>query len=253
MKKSLIFKSLIVLFSIISFVSCETEPLDPELDLNDFQNPSDSNNPNNPNNPGTSTGDYWPTAINNEWVFEQTGTTDLIYKMVGTDVFDNQTYYRFDPISADGSSTSAIDVVTWLNKNGSNYTLKYDDIVFDAGGLAGSISGFEVLILKDDLAVNQTWTGSYNQTTTFTGIPPISQTTNYTGTILAKDVTEIVDGVSYTNVIKCKIDQNTNIGGNVTSTSSEYWFSKDVGPLKIVITSEGSTASESILVDYSLF
>lgn len=50
MKKSLIFKSLIVLFSIISFVSCETEPLDPELDLSDFQNPTDSNNPNNPNN-----------------------------------------------------------------------------------------------------------------------------------------------------------------------------------------------------------
>lgn len=50
MKKSLIFKSLIVLFSIISFVSCETEPLDPELDLNDFLNPTDPNNPNNPNN-----------------------------------------------------------------------------------------------------------------------------------------------------------------------------------------------------------
>lgn len=50
MKKSLIFKSLIVLFSIISFVSCETEPLDPDLDLSDFQNPVDPNNPNNPNN-----------------------------------------------------------------------------------------------------------------------------------------------------------------------------------------------------------
>ena len=47
MKKSLIFKSLIVLFSIISFVSCETEPLDPALDLNDFQNPLNPNNPNN--------------------------------------------------------------------------------------------------------------------------------------------------------------------------------------------------------------
>lgn len=47
MKKSLIFKSLILLFSIISFVSCETEPLDSALDLNDFQNPSGSNNSSN--------------------------------------------------------------------------------------------------------------------------------------------------------------------------------------------------------------
>lgn len=44
MKKSIIFKSLIVLFSIVSFVSCSIEPLDPAIDL-------DAQNPNNPNNP----------------------------------------------------------------------------------------------------------------------------------------------------------------------------------------------------------
>lgn len=47
MKKSIIFKSLIVLFSIISFVSCETEPLDSAIDLDEFN----QNSPNNPNNP----------------------------------------------------------------------------------------------------------------------------------------------------------------------------------------------------------
>jgi len=252
MKKSIIFKSLIVLFSIISFVSCETEPLDSELDLADFQNPSDPNNPNNPNNPGTSTGDYWPRAINNEWIFQQTGSSNISYKMAGTDMFNNQTYYRFNPISVNGS-VSATNAVAWLNKNGANYNLKYDDIVIGAGGLTGTISGFEVLLLKDDLAVSQTWTGSYVQTTTYTGVPPISQTTNYTGTILAKDVTEVVNGVTFINVIKSKLDQTTNIAGNSTMTSTEYWFSKDVGPIKIVTTSQGSTASEAILSSYTLF
>lgn len=250
MKKSIIFKSLVVLFSVITFVSCETEPLDPAIDLAAIQGVS---NPNNPNNPGTSSGDYWPRAINNEWVFEQTGTSDLTYKMVGTDIFNTQTYYRFDPISVNGSSTSATGAVAWLNKNGGNYNLKYDDIVIDVGGFTGTITGFEVLLLKDDLAINQTWTGSYTQTTTYTGIPAITQTTNYTGTILAKDVTETVDGETYTNVLKSKLVQTTNIAGNSTVTSTEYWFSKDVGPIKIVTTSQGSTASESILIDYTLF
>lgn len=250
MKKSIIFKSLVVLFSIISFVSCEIEPLDPAIDLAAIQGPS---NPNNPNNPGTSSGDYWPRAINNEWVFEQTGSSDITYKMVGTDIFNNLTYYRFDPISANGSSTSATGVVAWLNKNGGNYNLKYDDISIDAGGFTGTITGFEVLLLKDDLAVNQTWSGSYTQTTTYTGIPPITQTTNYTGTILAKDLTETVDGETYTNVLKSKLVQTTNIAGSSTVNTTEYWFSKDVGPIKIVTTSQGSTASESILIDYTLF
>lgn len=61
MKKSIILKSLIVLFSIISFISCETEPLDSAIDLTAFQdpnNPIDPANPTDPNNPngGGSTG-----------------------------------------------------------------------------------------------------------------------------------------------------------------------------------------------------
>lgn len=251
MRKSILFKSLVVLFSIVTFVSCSIEPIDSAIDLADF-NSVDPNNPNNPNNPGTSTGDYWPRAINNEWVFEQTGTSNLTYKMVGTDVFNNLTYYRFDPVSV-GGSTSANGAVAWLNKNGANYSLKYDDISFNAGTFTGTITGFEVLLLKDDLAVNQTWTGTYSQTTTYTGVPPISQSTNYTGTILAKDVTEIVDGETYTNVLKSKLVQTTNIAGSSTETSTEYWFSKDVGPIKIVTTSQSTTNTESILIDYTLY
>ncbi len=257
MKKSIIFKSLIVLFSIISFVSCETEPLDSELDLSAFQNALDPNNPNNPNNnnnpPGTSTGDYWPRAVNNQWVFQQTGTSNLTYKMVGTDMFNNQTYYRFDPVTVSGGSATANGAVSWLNKTGANYSIKYDDISIGVPGFTGTITGFEVLLLKDDLAVNETWTGSYTQTTTYSGVPPINQTTNYTGTILARDVTETVNGETFTNVLKSKLVQITNIQGSSTTTTTEYWFSKDIGPIKTVTTSTGGAPSDAILIDYMLF
>lgn len=48
MKKSIIFKSFLFLFSIVALVSCEVEPIDSEIDLTAFQNEANPNNPNNP-------------------------------------------------------------------------------------------------------------------------------------------------------------------------------------------------------------
>ncbi len=245
MNKTL-FHFFIVVFAMVSIVSCDIEPIDPAINLDDIQDP---NNPTNPVDPGVSSGDYWPRAINNEWFFEQTGTNDITYKMIGTDVFNGQTYYKFAPISVGTASSDN----TWLNKNGASYTFKYGDVTFDAGGLSGSITGFEVLFLKDDLAVNETWSGTFTQTTTYTGIPPINQSTNYVGTILAKDVTETVDGETYNDVIKSKIVQTTSFSGVSTVTTTEYWFAKDVGPIRIYTTQTGnSTTYEAILTDYIL-
>lgn len=62
MKKSIIFKSLITLFSIITFVSCETEPLDPAINLADF----------NPNVPSSTAGAF--TALVDGTSFSSTQT-----------------------------------------------------------------------------------------------------------------------------------------------------------------------------------
>lgn len=49
MKKLSILSVFVILFATFFITSCETEPLDSEIDLNDFLNIDDNQNPNNPN------------------------------------------------------------------------------------------------------------------------------------------------------------------------------------------------------------
>jgi hypothetical protein len=58
MEKIIFFKCLVVLISVTSIISCETEPLDSALNLADFQDPNNPNNPNNPSNSALFTVDF---------------------------------------------------------------------------------------------------------------------------------------------------------------------------------------------------
>ena len=104
-----------------------------------------------------------------------------------------------------------------------------------------------MLILKDYLNVNQTWSGSFSQTATFTGLPSTTQATSYSGVILEKDATVTVNGTNYTNVIKMKITQSVTVMGAPTNNVvTEYWFAKDIGPVKAVTVSTDDTGTETI-------
>ena len=235
-------KSILTLFVLslaFTTVSCDNEPVDPALDLS-------------AGGGGSSSGDYWPTAINNEWIMERDGVALDPIKIIGTGSFGGQTYYKFAPQSGSGSTTSG-SATTWLNKSNGVYKLKTDDININAGGLTGTQTGYEFIILKDNIAVGQSWNGSYTQTTTYTGIPSITLTINYSGTILAKNVSATVDGETYNDVIKVSFVQNTTMpGAPPTTINSEYWFAKDVGVIKSVTNNSG-VILESILVEYTLF
>jgi hypothetical protein len=233
-----IVKFLILSIALVT-VSCDNEPIDPAIDLTD-------------NSGGSSAGDYWPTAINNEWIMERDGVALDPIKIVGTGNFGGQTYYKFAPQSGSGSTTSGT-VTNWLNKSNGVYKLKTEDININTGGLTGTQTGYEFIILKDNIAVGQSWNGTYTQTTSFTGIPSITLTINYTGTILAKNVSATVDGETYNDVIKVSFVQNTSMpGAPPTTINSEYWFAKNVGVIKS-ISNDSGTIYESILVDYTLF
>lgn len=234
---------LTVVFSLLLFVSCNVEPLDPSLSVD---NGSGSGNT---GGGGTSSGDYWPTTINNEWTFEQNGVAQPPMKIINSSTIGGALYYEFGAQSGSGGGASASSVTTRLNKNGGNYNLKTDDLNINAGGLTGTQTGYTMILLKDNIAVGQTWTGNYTQTTTYTGIPAIAITTNYTGTILAKNVAETVNGETFTDVIKTNIRQESNFSGTVSTVNTEYWFAKNVGPIKTITTS-GGTNYESILIDY---
>lgn len=201
-------------------------------------------------NGGTSTGDYWPATVGNWWQYSQNGVTQDPVEVIGTDTFNSATYYELGSQSGNGNIFSG-DTSMWLNKNGGFYNIKIGDISFSGGGISGTVTGYELIVLKDNIATGESWTGSFTQSYTYTGLPSTTQTTNYTGTILEKDVTVTVDGETYTNVIKSQVTMSVDFSGTTTTTSTEYWFALDIGPVKTISVAQGST-TESILTSYAI-
>lgn len=240
--KKITFAIFALLIATTTMTSCENESIDSDIDLTNPENPGG----------GNPSGDYWPTAINNQWVFSQNGVAQAPMKLIGTEVFSGKTFYKFAPISGSGGQTSAT-ASTYLNKTNGVYTFKTGDLNISSQGITGMQSGFEYVMFKDNLAVGESWTGTYNQTTTFSGLPAMTQTTTYKGTILEKDATVTVDGETYTNVIKMNMKQETIITGmSLSIVNTEYWFAKDVGPIKTK-SYTGTTTYENILIDYTLY
>lgn len=243
-------------FAILFFVACsDVEPIDPALlSKNNSSNNGGNNGGGSGGNTGgggtgggsSSSGDYWPTAINNQWTYEQNGSALSPNIIVGTDVFGGKTYYKFTQSSGSSGTTSGT-ITTWLNKESGVYRLKIDDISINAGGLAGVQTGYEMIMLKDNIPVGATWSGTYTQTTTYTGIPPIVTNVNYSGEILAKNVTEVVNGETFPNVIKLKFVLESSMSGSTSIQELEYWYAKDVGPIKTT-----GSGNNTILLDYIL-
>ncbi|MBC7605434.1 MAG: hypothetical protein H7199_00525 [Burkholderiales bacterium] len=173
---------------------------------------------------GNVAGDYWPTAINNQWVFDLNGATQAPLKIVSSDIVAGNTYYTFQPIVGPASATVRIRKV-----NG-DYYYRTEDVV-----TAGAVtSGSETIILKDYLPVNGSWTNSFSQTTTFVSIPPVVINISIVSTILEKNSTVTVNGQNYTNVIKVKrVQTATGASIPVSTTTGFYWYAKDIGPVKV--------------------
>lgn len=256
MKKTSILSLLVIFITAISLTSCETEPLDSELDLNDFisnTNPNNNDSGNNNSGGGVSTGDYWPTSINNEWTFSQNGIALDPMKIISTSTIGGSVYYNFNNLFGQGTSTTS-NVAMSVKKDNGDYYIKVGDINSDAGGITFTTTGYEFIALKDYLDVNQTWNGSFSQTSTYSdpNIPSITYNSTYTGTILEKGIALTVGGELFNNVIKIKITQTTNILGQTTVSETTYWYAKDVGPIKSSIAAQGQLYVNE-LTSYMLF
>ena len=77
-------------------------------------------------------------------------------------------------------------------------------------------------------------------------------TVTYTGKIIARDATEVINGVTYTNVIKMTMNAVTNVDGEINNVFSEYWFAKDIGPIKYFELIDDVVTNERTLIDYVL-
>jgi hypothetical protein len=255
MKKLQSILQIVMLFGMFSMVSCsEVEPLDPAIVVN--PNPNNPNNPNNPGNPSTSTGDYWPAALDNQWVFQRNGTTQPAMKMVSINSINGHTYYTFNEQSGTTTTGGMTGMaVTRLRKTGADYYIKIEDIIMPAanGVPASTTTGSETILLRDDLPVGGTWTSSYTQTTTYNDplFPVIAIDFVINGTIMEKGSEITVAGETYTDVIKTKYVQNTTMMGQTSSTTTYYWFAKDIGPVRMLTETDPADLN-SELISYIL-
>lgn len=194
--------------------------------------------------PQASQGDYWPTAVGNQWVLRQ-GGTDLTMKILSSEKVNGDTYYKFDKLfstdpNIDGSATASI------KKNGGDYYIKLNDIVTSSSGISTKTTGYEYVFFKDYLDVNKTWTGNYTQTTAidFPGVPAIKMDVKYTGTIIEKGASAVIRSVIYNDIIKFKLKLESSLEGKAAGTTeAEYWIAKGVGIVKF---SYNGTATDLI-------
>ncbi len=259
MNKQKLASSIVLLFSLFLMVSCTNEPVDPALTAQlaaaNAANGGGSGGGTTAGG-GTSSGDYFPAALNNQWVFTQNGVAQAPMKMISIDNINGFTYYTFSPTSGSGATSSAT-ATQRLRKSSGDYFFKTDDSNISSGGISGVQTGFELLILKDYLPVGGTWTGSYNQTTTYNNpaYPVISSTTNYTGTILEVGSSVVVGSTTYSNVIKMSLHESVSMMGITSEVDTDYWFAKNVGIVKSITYATGSTTTPqytSLLTSYTL-
>ena len=244
MNKIRISAAFLALFAVFSLGSCssDNEPIDPSIIID----PEDPN----VDPPGASTGDYWPAALNNEWIFERDGVTQPAMKMVSINSIGGNTYFTFNEQTGTGQVLTG-SAVTRLRKSNAAYHIRIEQINVPAqNGMPGSTtSGAEYVLLKDNLPVGGTWTDSYTQTTTYTdpAFPVITMNVVNNGFIVEKGITVTVNDETYTDVIKTKLVQNVTMMTQTTATTTYYWFAKGVGPIKITTEGTGMVSNQELL------
>lgn len=175
---------------------------------------------------GTTTGDYFPSAVNNKWNYMDTSPNASEIELIGTTTFGNTTYYEmtdtFNPISNQN----------WIGKRGASYFQKTGPITQIQAGNTIVAEGYELKILQDDMPVGESWHGTASPKVTYTG-PSGSGSfraqVTYSGTITSRGGSVEFNSVTYENVIKVQLESTINSNGQINNVTGEYWFAKDVG------------------------
>ncbi|WP_031453420.1 hypothetical protein [Flavobacterium chungangense] len=198
------------------------------------------------------TGDYWPTSVNNAWVYTG-GTDEISIKIIGTEDVNGSKYYGFNQLDIFGGATEVAvhnGQSFSIKKNKGDYYIKVDEKNTTIDGVSSKITGYEFLFFKDYLDVNQTWTGTYNYIkSNKASFLPIQLTEGtYTGEILEKGISLTVNGTVFKNVIKFRFTQSIDdVTLNVWPAwdySSDYWIAKDVGIIKFSSNTYNGKISE---------
>lgn len=240
---------LLLLFSIISFQSCENEPLDSGFssNVNNQDNTDDNNNDNNNGSDdvdGTgeeSTGDYWPRAIGNMWDFNDTYYGEVNYNMIATEEIDGNTYYKFDDL---------FNQEAWLRKSGDSYFIRNAISGFPIEGYEVTTTFITIKMLEDTANVGDQWSTNVSYTISYTPINPafpeipnIDFSATYNFEMIGRDLTRTVEDEDYENVLQVRL----SLSASGVSSTVDYFYAKDIGLIEFI-----GDQSSGTLFNYSL-
>jgi len=233
---------IVAFFAIFTFTSCEDNPL--EGTFVDESGVGDIGITGTGGGSGTSTGDYHPRAVGNTWTYNvSTGGTET-QEMTSTINDGGKVYYNM------AQSTALTSGNVGVAKQAASYFLRTDVVVSANGYDVAPTQPIYVKELQDDAAVGITWenpvTATYTYTPTAGGaaIPNVVLNYNYKYTMVERDMTKIVNGQTYTNVLHVSL--LLEVTGS-PDTLGDYYFAKDVG---IIEYSVGATVNT--LTSYTL-
>ncbi|GAB3925585.1 hypothetical protein GCM10028827_15140 [Mucilaginibacter myungsuensis] len=104
----------------------------------------------------------------------------------------------------------------------------------------------EMPILKEDAAVNSTWT--VNLVSVFPGT-----TEKYVGILIAKDISYTVNGKAFSNVWHTRIEHQLTMSGQTTvDIASEYYFAKGIGIIENNIIMAGTVIGSQKIKSYNI-
>ncbi|MFN2262171.1 MAG: hypothetical protein ABR595_08930 [Psychroflexus sp.] len=254
---------------LLNFLSCSNEPLEGEFPEN--VNPDNPTNPGTPTEPGEgSTGDYWPTAIDNIWYYETENADGSInendYQILSETSVDGLPAYELDEFfvaSQLESAGAAGEVTGYLIKNEGNYIFYNPGFEMVEEGAELSLSEFSYVFMKDYLEEGESFTESFvfNFTSSFDGggeiggFEPIEIEieADLVITIVERDFEMTINEETYQNVIHLMIEStstDSEFGESFTYTT-EVYFAEDIGPIKILDENE-TEGFDSEIISYEL-
>lgn len=207
--------SFVLLLTAISFTAC-----------NDSSEDDDAQD---------STGDYWPTSIDNNWVYDQDGAETSI-TIIGDEVVNGAKHYEFNQLNIFGRAVEDHPPFR-IKKNKGDYYINVGEINITVQAVTTKITGYEFLLFKDYLNINETWEGNYTYTISSNAANPFFALTEvtYKGKILEKGISLTVNGKVFNDVIKFRFEQILDGKNDAWPTweySTDYWIAKDVGIIK---------------------
>ena len=154
----------------------------------------------------TSDADYFPSTAGNKWTYE--GVFSASITMTGEKVkLDGIDYFK---IESNGFNPS------YLYKNNNEYFLR---------GFVQGVTDQNLLVLKDNIQQGSTWQQHLM-------VNELDNTFTYS--IIAKDTTEIINDISYNEVILVKMEQSFEYqSADLPFSERTFHFAKGVGLIKL--------------------